>query len=81
MNDLMQYIDINPIVKKAKELDCPYIAIIGGKGTGKTYGCIDYALRDFFKDNSQRPFCYVAALIRPLQSQYVVIVGSHSKIL
>ena len=59
MNDLMQYIDLNPIVKKAKELDCPYIAIIGGKGTGKTYGCIDYALRDFFKDNSQRPFAYV----------------------
>lgn len=58
MNDLVQYIDINPIVEKAKELNCPYIAIIGGKGTGKTYGCVDYALRDFFKDNSERPFFY-----------------------
>ena len=48
MNDLMQFIDINPIVEKAKELNCPYIGIIGGKGTGKTYGCVDYALKDFF---------------------------------
>lgn len=59
MSDLMQFIDINPIVEKAKELDCPYIAIIGGKGTGKTYGCVDYAIKDFFKDNSKRPFFYV----------------------
>ena len=58
MNDLMQYIDINPIVAKAKELNCPFIAIIGGKGTGKTYGCVDYALRDFFFKNSKRPFFY-----------------------
>lgn len=59
MNDLMQFIDINPIVEKAKELDCPYIAIIGAKATGKTYGCVDYALRDYFKDNSKRPFIYL----------------------
>lgn len=59
MNDLMQFIDIKPIVEKAKELDCPYIAIIGGKGTGKTYGCIDYAIKDYFKNNSKRPFVYV----------------------
>ena len=58
MNDLMQFIDINPIVEKAKELNCPYIAIIGGKGTGKTYGCVDYALKDFFNGNSKRPFFY-----------------------
>lgn len=58
MNDLMQYIDIKPIVEKAKSIDCPFIAIIGGKGTGKTYGCVDYAIRDFFKDNSNRPFFY-----------------------
>lgn len=57
-NELMQYIDINPIVDKAKELNCPFIAIIGGKGTGKTYGCVDYALRDFFKKGSGRPFFY-----------------------
>ena len=47
---LMQYIDINPIVEKAKELDCPFIAIIGGKGTGKTWGCVDYAVKHFFSD-------------------------------
>lgn len=78
MNDLMQYIDINPIVKKAKELDCPYIAIIGGKGTGKTYGCIDYALRDFFEDNSQRPFCYVRRFDKTFTKSICGnLVGSH----
>lgn len=59
MNDLMQFIDINPIVEKAKELNCPYIGIIGGKGTGKTYGCVNYAIQDFFAGNSKRPFFYV----------------------
>lgn len=59
MNDLMQYIDINPIVEKAKELNCPFIAIIGGKGTGKTWGCVDFALKDFYKPASGRPFYYV----------------------
>lgn len=58
MNELMQHIDINPIVEKAKELNCPFIGIIGGKGTGKTYGCVDYGIKDFFKDNSKRPFFY-----------------------
>lgn len=78
MNDLMQYIDINPIVKKAKELDCPYIAIIGGKGTGKTYGCIDYALRDFFEDNSQRPFAYVRRFDKTFTKSICGnLVGSH----
>ena len=59
MTDLMKFIDVKPIIEKAKELNCPYIAIIGGKGTGKTYGCIDYAIRDFFSDNEKRPFFYV----------------------
>ena len=58
MNDLMQYIDIHPIVEKAKELNCPYIAIIGGKGTGKTYGCVNWAIEDYFKPKSNRPFFY-----------------------
>ena len=57
MNELMQYIDINPIIEKAKELNCPYIAIIGGKGTGKTFGCIDYAIKEFFR--TKRPFFYL----------------------
>lgn len=59
MNDLMRYIDMSPILEKAKELNCPYIGVIGGKGTGKTYWCVDYGLKDFFKDNSKRPFFYV----------------------
>lgn len=59
MNEpLMEYIDINPIVEVAKELNCPFIGIIGGKGTGKTYGCIDYAIRHFFADGKHKPFVY-----------------------
>ena len=58
MNELMEHIDVNPVIEYAKKIKCPYIAFIGGKGTGKTYGCVDYAIRDFFKDNSYRPFFY-----------------------
>lgn len=59
MNEpLMQYIDITPIVEKAKELDCPFIAIIGGKGTGKTWGCVDYAVKHFFGDMGNPAFIY-----------------------
>lgn len=58
MEELIRYIDINPIVEKAKELNCPYIAIIGAKETGKTYGCVDYGIKDFFKDKSERAFFY-----------------------
>ena len=55
----MQFIDINPIVEKAKELNCPYIAIIGGKGTGKTWGCVDYALKHGIKKTGGiTPFFY-----------------------
>lgn len=57
METLMKWIDIKPLVELAKNEDCPFIAIIGGKGTGKTYGCIKYAL-----DNSEdfkKPFFYV----------------------
>lgn len=56
--ELMQYIDANPIIEHAKSINCPYVGIIGGKFTGKTYGCVDYALRDFYAENSGRPFFY-----------------------
>lgn len=78
MDNLMQYIDINPIVAKAKELDCPYIAIIGGKGTGKTYGCVDYAIRDFFASGETRPFAYVRRYDKTFTKNLCGnLVGSH----
>ena len=78
MSDLMQFIDINPIVKKAREIECPYIAIIGGKGTGKTYGCVDYALRDYFHNNSERPFFYARRYDKTFtQNICGNLIGSH----
>lgn len=80
MNDLMQFIDINPIIAKAKEINCPFIAIIGGKGTGKTYGCVNYALRDFFKDNSQRPFFYARRYDKTFTKSICGnLIGSHKQ--
>ena len=54
-----KFIDIHPILEYAKKLNCPYIAIIGGKGTGKTYGCVDNAIVDFYNSDMRHPFFYV----------------------
>ena len=54
-----KFIDIHPILDYAKKLKCPYIAIIGGKGTGKTYGCVDNAIVDFYNSDMRHPFFYV----------------------
>lgn len=56
-DELMKFIDINPIVEVAKREKCPFIGIVGGKGTGKTWGCVKWGL-----DNSNKftkPFFYV----------------------
>lgn len=55
----MRFIDIHPILEYGKKIDCPYLAIIGGKGTGKTWGCIDNAIVDFYKSKEKRPFFYI----------------------
>ena len=47
--DANGHLNIYPIVKIAKELDCPFIAFIGEKRVGKTYGCVGYGLKDFYK--------------------------------
>ena len=54
-----KFIDIHPILNHAKKINCPYIAIIGGKGTGKTYGCVDNAIVDFYNSDMKHPFFYV----------------------
>ena len=60
MNDNeVKFIDVRPIREYAEKINCPYIGIIGGKGTGKTYGCIDMAIQDFYKSDMKHPFFYV----------------------
>lgn len=54
------YYNINPLIDKGKELDAPFISAIGGKGNGKTYSCIRYALQQFF--DNYRPFVYLRRL-------------------
>ena len=56
MNELMNFIDVAPIVEIAKRENCPYIGIIGGKGTGKTWGCVDWSLKE--SKNFTIPFFY-----------------------
>lgn len=43
------YLNINPIIEIAKEYDCPFIALIGEKRIGKTYGCVGYGLHEYYK--------------------------------
>lgn len=42
------HINIYPIIDIAKKYDCPFIALIGEKRIGKTYGCISYGLKQFY---------------------------------
>lgn len=46
------HINIHPIIEIAKEIDCPFIAFIGEKRIGKTYGCIKYGLQEFYKSGT-----------------------------
>lgn len=55
----VKFIDVRPIREYAEKINCPYIGIIGGKGTGKTYGCVDIAIQDFYKSDMKHPFFYV----------------------
>ena len=55
----VKFIDVRPIRDYAEKINCPYIGIIGGKGTGKTYGCVDLAIQDFYKSDMKHPFFYV----------------------
>ena len=50
------HINVNPIIELAKKLDCPFIVFIGSKRIGKTYGCVGYGLREFYK--YKRPAFY-----------------------
>lgn len=50
------HIVLQPIIDIAKQLECPYIALIGEKRIGKTYGCVKYALQDYYKTGA--PFFY-----------------------
>ena len=43
------HLNIYPVIEIAKELDCPFIAFIGEKRIGKTYGPIGYGLKEFYK--------------------------------
>lgn len=55
----MKFIDIHPIKEYARKINCPYISIIGGKGTGKTWGCVDDAICDFYDNDEDLPFFYI----------------------
>lgn len=46
------HLNIYPIIDIAKKYDCPFIALIGEKRIGKTYGCISYGLKKFYETGS-----------------------------
>lgn len=55
----MRFIDIKPIKEYGEKINCPYLAVIGGKGTGKTWGCVDDAVIEFYKAKMKLPFFYI----------------------
>lgn len=55
----MRFIDIHPIKDYARKINCPFIGIIGGKGTGKTWGCVDDSICEFYDHDMNLPFFYI----------------------
>lgn len=47
--DANGHLFLEPIIDIAKQYDCPFIALVGEKRIGKTYGCITYALKQYYK--------------------------------
>ena len=45
----MRYYDVNPILEYGKKINCPFIGVAGGKGNGKTYGFLQWALKQYFE--------------------------------
>lgn len=49
MTDIKEYYDITPLIEYARKINCPWLGCVGGKGNGKTYSIILYALKEFVK--------------------------------
>ena len=45
MENESKYYSPVPVIEYAEKINCPFIAIAGGKGNGKTYGIIQYYLK------------------------------------
>ena len=43
---MTDYYSIMPLIEYAKSIRCPFIAAIGGKGNGKTFSSLKYALKE-----------------------------------
>ena len=49
MESESKYYSPVPVIEYAEKINCPFIAIAGGKGNGKTYGIIQYYLKERIK--------------------------------
>lgn len=45
-----KYYSFVPLLNYAKSIDCPFIGIAGGKGNGKTYSIILWAIKEFLEN-------------------------------
>lgn len=45
----MMFYSVIPLIEYGKKINCPFVAAIGGKGNGKTFSAILYALKQYFE--------------------------------
>lgn len=45
----MKHYSVIPLIKYGEKINCPFLSAIGGKGNGKTYSAILYALKEYFE--------------------------------
>lgn len=49
MDNEQKYYSPIPVIEYAQQINCPFIGIAGGKGNGKTYGILQYYLKERIK--------------------------------
>lgn len=77
----MMYYSIVPLIKKAKEINAPFVSAIGGKGNGKTFSAIgggtedkngdgvNFAIRGFFETGL--PFVYLRRMVEMITKKNI----------
>lgn len=72
----MMYYSISPLIKKASEINAPFVAAIGGKGNGKTFSAIGgssdgvaFGIRGFFKTGN--PFVYLRRMVEMITKKNI----------
>lgn len=75
---LIDFYTIIPLIEKARELKCPFVGAIGGKGNGKTYSAFTYALKQ--KKETGRNCVYLRRYDKTIDKSIIgTLISAHKQ--